>query len=289
IGKYDEYGAGGTSRFRYTGQYWLGEANLLYYRARIYDARLGRFLQPDPIGYGGGMNMYAYVGGDPMNFTDPTGLACASWRSGGSVTEEGGTVTIVRGRYEEACWDAGGGWGPTRYYNESGDGGGSGETPDPRKAACEAALEAAGQDNSAIARAEAAWPLLSKAAQNLIATRLLAAVGVRESGFRNVSEVGGGGGRGVFQITGNGVSDANAYNVEWAARWAAQKLSSDFNYFRLKFPSFTNVQLAQATAASYNFYRTNVRGDPSKIDQGTTRDNYGSNVLQIGGTCFSKR
>ncbi|MEA3010731.1 MAG: hypothetical protein QOJ91_2423, partial [Sphingomonadales bacterium] len=74
IGKFDEYGQGGTGRFRYTGQYWLGEANLLYYRARIYDPRLGRFLQPDPIGYGDGMAMYAYVKGDPVNFNDPTGL-----------------------------------------------------------------------------------------------------------------------------------------------------------------------------------------------------------------------
>jgi RHS repeat-associated protein len=74
IGKFDEYGIGGTSRFRYTGQYWLGDANLLYYRARVYDARLGRFLQPDPIGYGAGMNLYAYVGGDPINWTDSLGL-----------------------------------------------------------------------------------------------------------------------------------------------------------------------------------------------------------------------
>jgi RHS repeat-associated protein len=71
---FDEYGIGpGTSRFRYTGQYWLGD-DFHYYRARIYDPRLGRFLQPDPIGYGGGMNMYAYVKGDPVNFTDPSGL-----------------------------------------------------------------------------------------------------------------------------------------------------------------------------------------------------------------------
>jgi RHS repeat-associated protein len=74
-GRYDEYGVGnGLSRFHYTGQLWLGDGDLHYYRARVYDAKLGRFLQPDPIGFGGGMNMYAYVGGDPVNATDPLGL-----------------------------------------------------------------------------------------------------------------------------------------------------------------------------------------------------------------------
>lgn len=75
FGRYDEYGVGtGVSRFHYTGQYWLGDANLHYYRARMYDPRLGRFLQPDPVGYTAGMNLYAFTGGDPINFLDPSGL-----------------------------------------------------------------------------------------------------------------------------------------------------------------------------------------------------------------------
>ena len=61
-------------RFRYTGQQYLGGLNLYYYKARFYSPALGRFLQTDPIGTADDLNLYAYVGNNPVNFSDPTGL-----------------------------------------------------------------------------------------------------------------------------------------------------------------------------------------------------------------------
>jgi RHS repeat-associated protein len=73
-GPYGEPQSWSGSRFRYTGQIAIPEAQLYHYRARAYDPVMGRFLQTDPIGYDDGPNIYAYVGGDPVNGSDPSGL-----------------------------------------------------------------------------------------------------------------------------------------------------------------------------------------------------------------------
>jgi len=65
-------------------QTWYGSVSmgqqdrtgLLYQRNRYYDSSTGQFTRQDPIGIAGGLNLYGYANGDPVNFHDPFGLVC---------------------------------------------------------------------------------------------------------------------------------------------------------------------------------------------------------------------
>jgi RHS repeat-associated protein len=173
INAYDDYGipqgktssgalfAGGAAtsnfgRFGYTGQAWLPEIGMSYYKNRVYSPTLGRFIQPDPIGYEDGVNLYAYVGGDPINFSDPLGFRkdpVADLRLmklidsvSSDMPDEGPLITVTGDRCKvfrcggpEVTFTNSGGRGNGNGGNESSGGG------DMPKPPCEGSNSFAGQ------------------------------------------------------------------------------------------------------------------------------------------------
>ena len=72
-------GSGFGVRDLFAGQRWMPELGLYDDRNRFMSPDLGRFLQPDPIGFkGDGSNLYRYCGNDWANRTDPMGLQAAA-------------------------------------------------------------------------------------------------------------------------------------------------------------------------------------------------------------------
>jgi len=117
-----------ASNFGYTGQRYDSEIGLYNYKARYYSPSIGRFLQPDPIGYGGGdLNLYSYVGNDGGNLTDPMGLQAVS-----GYTAPDATISSTKysdpsdAQYQTTAYSD-----PSDYTSGSQPSGTSGDPPDP--------------------------------------------------------------------------------------------------------------------------------------------------------------
>jgi RHS repeat-associated protein len=85
FGKKQTTGAASSNPFAFTGREDDG-TGYYYYRARYYSPDQKRFIGEDPLEFGSGdTNFYAYIGGNPVNFTDPMGLS-RSGRTGSSCS-----------------------------------------------------------------------------------------------------------------------------------------------------------------------------------------------------------
>ena len=166
---------------------------------------------------------------------------------------------------------------------------GSSGTISYNAAQCSKGLAQSKANQAAVKRALAAKATLKAAADRYgVDWRMIAAIGIRESGFTNTDSSDGG--EGIFQITKqNGVSHSNAWNLSYAANWVAKYLANEKAWVKAKYPKFTTAQVNQAAAALYNFGRgvgaRNITGNPNAIDQGTTNNNYGASILNLM-ACF---
>ena len=112
------------TNYLYTGREYDKLSGLYNYRHRFYHPGLGRFLQPDPIGFGGGLNFHNYVLGNPLSFTDPSGLDTQWYPVNGSVTNLSNQTVycLIDGKYQSlapgastpntwtTAWDVDGVW-----------------------------------------------------------------------------------------------------------------------------------------------------------------------------------
>jgi RHS repeat-associated protein len=90
-----EVGCVDEINLRFPGHYYDAETGLHYNRFRYYDPALGCYLQSDPLGIVGGLNLQAYLA-NPLTDVDILGLSTRHGRGGGRPKGEGGSQGPIK-------------------------------------------------------------------------------------------------------------------------------------------------------------------------------------------------
>jgi len=94
----------GFQPFGFAGGLYDADTGLVRFGARDYDAEIGRWTAKDPIRFDGGINLFAYVGADPVNRRDPRGL---QWDDDGGQGRDPGTCGPPEELEDDVCYDEG--------------------------------------------------------------------------------------------------------------------------------------------------------------------------------------
>lgn len=304
-GQENDYNTSCSPTYKFTGYEYDSETGNYYAYGRYYSSRLGRFMTTDPLGGDVGnpqsLNRYTYTNNNPTSLVDPVGLQTDGPFE--QCYEFGVQYTTW------ISWNNGGTWSPLYSWDiwegfscpQRGDGNygaGGGSDPDQKKDNCAKGLKEANKTMAAVNRALENWGVIEDAAEaSDVDPAMIAAVGVRETGFVDLKQPDGNG-VGIFQIDVNPGPKADfetsqANDPSTAALIAGGMLRDNMNYMADHYPSYTGSYLLQAAAAEYNMGPTNKNtgksnfsGDPAKIDQGTSdptggTGNYGADILLL--------